>query len=53
MQKGSGYLVETSLGKGKIYHCNEKVNGKSQVYLNDGKKILSDKFKVIGFFDAK
>jgi hypothetical protein len=50
--KGSGYIVTTSSGKtGKTKHSDKLVNGKVQVYCNDGTKLLCDraKLKYIGF----
>lgn len=49
----AGYLVEAKSGKGRTYHNKELVNGKVQVFLADGRKMLCDpeKLKVIGFID--
>lgn len=50
---GPGYLVETSLGKGRTYHKDGLINDKLPVYLEDGRKILCtvQKLKLIGYVD--
>lgn len=57
MSKNSGYLVITKTGKkGRTYHRDVKVNGKTVVYIEiDGKeiKMLCDPetIKVVGYVD--
>lgn len=54
MGKRSGFLVKTKTGKeGVTYHTDEKVNGKTQVHLNDGTVLLcnDDSLQIIGFSD--
>lgn len=53
MHKNAGYLVNTKSGEGRTYHNKELINGKVQVFLNDGRKILCDikKITLIGFID--
>lgn len=49
----AGYLVEARSGKGRTYHNKDMVNGKVQVFLDDGRKMLCspEKLKLIGFVD--
>jgi hypothetical protein len=49
----AGYLVEARSGKGRTYHNKDFVNGKVQVFLDDGRKMLCDPktLKLKGFID--
>ena len=49
----AGYLVEAKSGKGRTYHNKDLVNGKVQVFLDDGRKMLCspEKLKLRGFID--
>ncbi len=52
--QNAGYLVETSSGKtGRTYHNKPEINGKIQVFCEDGTKLLCtpEKTKLIGFID--
>lgn len=52
--KNAGMLVETATGLiGRTYNNRDMVNGKVQVVLTDGRKMLCDptKLKLKGFID--
>lgn len=52
--KNAGYVVETQSGlRGRTWHDRELINGKVQVQLDNGQKMLCspDKLKTIGFID--
>lgn len=57
MSKDSGYLVETKTGKkGRTYHRDTKVNGKTVVYVEIDCKIIKmlcdpETIKVVGYVD--
>lgn len=55
--KKAGYLVETKTGKkGKTYHHEKSVNGKTVVHVeNKEVKMLCDPntLKITGFFDER
>lgn len=52
-RNGSGYLVETKFGNGRVYHKESLINGKIPVFFEDGRKILfsEQNLKLIGFVD--
>jgi len=50
----TGFLVKTSTGKeGAVYHDDKLINGKLQVHLKDGTKLLcrEETLETIGFTD--
>lgn len=52
--ENAGYRVVTQSGKkGRTYHRKELINGKIQVFLDDGAKLLCDSanLKIIGYID--
>ncbi|WP_428661892.1 hypothetical protein [Runella sp.] len=51
----SGKVVETSLGMGKTTDGTQLINGKVQVVLDDGKKLLCspEKVKIVGFWHKR